>query len=179
MNFQTSTVVILFCCAIIVIPIFVVVGNAQMLYVDARVGDLNDIRESKYMASAVTVVRNSDGELISVTRADATRYLDNAIIDRFLEGHEENVVKRGIINQQTVSMYQIAVEYDALECLEKVFDVPGYSDECSWYHRAFVTMLSVLDEKGEQREIFRGLNHVFPVQSLDQITSFWTILVKD
>jgi len=179
MNFQTSTIVILFCCAIIVIPIFVVIGNAQTLYVDARVGEMNDIRESKYMASAVTVVRNSDGELISVTRAEATRYLDNVVVDRFLEGQEKNIIKKGIINQQTVSMYQVPVEYDAVECLEKVFDVPGYSDECSWYHRAFITTLGVTDENEENREIFRGLNHVFVVQSLDQITSFWTILVKD
>ena len=40
-------------------------------------------------------------------------------------------------------------------------------------------MLRVYDEDGEARELFRGLNHVFVVKSLDQITSFWTILVKD
>ena len=91
----------------------------------------------------------------------------------------ENFVKKGVVSQQTVSMYQVDVEYRTEECLEKVFDVPGYDNECDWYHRAFVTMLNVYDEDGESRELFRGLNHVFVVKSLDQITSFWTILVKD
>ncbi len=179
MRFHIKTIVILFSFAITVIPTFVVIVNAQTLYVDARVGDINDIRESMYLASAVTVTRNSDGELISVTRADASRYLDNAIIDRYLNAYPENFVKEGVIGQKTVSMYQVAVEFIGEECLEEVFDVPGYANECDWYHRAFVTMLSVYDEDGESRELFRGLNHVFVVKSLDQITSFWTILVKD
>ena len=179
MKFQIKTIVILFCFMITIIPTFVVIVNAQTLYVDARVGDMNDIRESKYLATAVTVTRNSNGELISVTRADATRYLDNSLVDRYLDSHPENMVKKGIIGGQTVSMYQIDIEYDTEECLEKVFDVPGYNDECNWYHRAFVTMLGVVDENGERKDIFRGLNHVFVVQSLDQITSFWTVLVKD
>ena len=179
MRFKIKTILILFCFAITVVPTVVVIANAQTLYVDARVGDMNDIRESKYLASAVTVTRNSDGDLISVTRADATRYLDNAIIDRFLDTYPENFVKKGVVSQQTVSMYQVDVEYRTEECLEKVFDVPGYDNECDWYHRAFITMLSVYDEDGETRELFRGLNHVFTIKSLDQITSFWTILVKD
>ena len=178
MRFKIKTILILFCFATVV-PTVVVIANAQTLYVDARVGDMNDIRESKYLASAVTVTRNSDGELISVTRADATRYLDNAIIDRYLNEYPENFVKKGVVGQQTVLMYQVDVEFSTEECLEKVFDVPGYADECNWYHRAFVTMLNVYDEDGDTKQLFRGLNHAFVVKSLDQITSFWTILVKD
>ena len=43
---------------ITIIPVFLVTVNAQTLYVEARVGEMSDIRESKYLASAVTVTRN-------------------------------------------------------------------------------------------------------------------------
>ena len=176
---QMKTILILFCFMITIIPVFLVTVNAQTLYVEARVGEMSDIRESKYLASAVTVTRNSNGELISVTRAEATKYLDNPIIDKYLNTYPENMVKKGVVGQQTVSMYQIDLEYNQKECLEKVFDVPGYTNECNWYHRAFVTMLNIIDEEGETKEIFRGLNHVYVIQSLDQITTFWTVLVKN
>ena len=176
---QMKTILILFCFMITIIPVFLVTVNAQTLYVEARVGEMSDIHESKYLASAVTVTRNSNGELISVTRAEATKYLDNPIIDKYLNTYPENMVKKGVVGQQTVSMYQIDLEYNQKECLEKVFDVPGYTNECNWYHRAFVTMLNIIDEEGVTKEIFRGLNHVYVIQSLDQITTFWTVLVKN
>ena len=48
---------------------------------------MDKIGESKYKASGVSVLRNSDGELISVVRVDATRYLDDPIVDKFLNKH--------------------------------------------------------------------------------------------
>ena len=162
-----------------IIPIFSVTVNAETLYIDASVGKMKDIRESKYLASAITIVRNSDGGLISVVKADATRYLDDSIIDRYLNYNSENLVKSGIVDGEIVKMYQIKIEYDNPKCAEETFLVPGFIDECNWKNRAFVSMLGVNDEKNETHEIFRGLNHAFTVKSLDQVTSFWTILVKD
>tara|TARA_B100000029_G_scaffold335242_1_gene327364 strand:+ start:274 stop:798 length:525 start_codon:yes stop_codon:yes gene_type:complete len=155
-----------------------IMANAQVLNVDARIGDMNDIDESKYLATGITVTRNSNGELISVTRADATRYLESPIIDTFLESDQKYLIKKGIINGEKVKMYQVDVEYYVPECLTAVFQVPGYDEECDWYHRAFVTMLGV-DDEGERVDIFRGLNHVFVIKSSDEVTTHWTILTKD
>ena len=64
------------------------------------------------------------------------------------------------------------------EPLSDCFDVIGYKNECAWYHRAYVTMLGVNDEKGESHTIFRGLNHVFTVKSLDNVKTIWHIISK-
>ena len=42
------------------VPIFISQVYAQSLYVDVRVGDMDKIEESKYIASGVSVLRNSD-----------------------------------------------------------------------------------------------------------------------
>ena len=39
-------------------------------------------------------------------------------------------------------------------------------------------MLGVNDEKGESHTIFRGLNHVFTVKSLDNVKTIWHIISK-
>ena len=152
---------------------------AQSLYVDSNVAHMEPIEESKYMATSLTLTRNSNGELLSVARTDAARYLDDPIVDRFLNSETEYLVKEGNIGKNKVKMYQIEVEFIVPDCLEKTHQVPGYSDECDWYHRAFVTMLGINDENGEHWNIFRGLNHMFSVSTTDQVTSFWTILAKE
>jgi len=163
---------------VLFVPIFISQVYAQSLYVDVTVGDMDKIEESKYRASGVSVVRNSDGELISVIRVDATRYLDDPIIDRFLESNPDYLVKEGTVKGEKVSLHEIIADYQYPECLEEVFDVIGYNNECEWYHRAYVTMLGVNDEEGKSHHIFRGLNHVFTVKSLDNVKTIWHIITK-
>ena len=161
-----------------IIPIFISQVYAQTLYVDSRIGDMDKIDESKYRATGVSILRNSDGELISVARVDATRYLDDPIVDKFLKSNPDFLIKQGTVNGERVSLHEIEANYLYPECLEEVFDVIGYKNECAWYHRAYVTMLGVNDEKGESHTIFRGLNHVFTVKSLDNVKTIWHIISK-
>jgi len=167
--------------------IFVVIGlslvslistnvYAQSLYVDSHSGDLQRIENSKYFASVVNVLRNSDGEIVSVVTSTATRYLPKPVTDQFLDSIP--IMKKGIVEGKNVEMRQVSVDYNYEKCLTEVFQVPGYSDQCNWYHRAFVTSLGINNEKGESFEIFRGLNHGFLVKPLDTVTSHWTIIRK-
>ena len=163
---------------VFLIPICISQVYAQSLYVDVTVGDMAKIEKSKYIASGVSILRNSDGGLVSVVRVDATRYLDDPIIDEFLKSNPNYLIKQGTINGKEVKLHEIEAEYSYPKCLEKVFDVLGYNDECQWYHRAYVTMLGINDEEGESHTIFRGLNHVFTVKSMDSVTTMWHIITK-
>jgi len=167
---------------IFMVPVSISIVHAQTLYVDATVGDMDDIDESKYRASGVSVTRNESGELISVARVDATRYLNDPIVDEFLDSIPTNLVKKGILDDKEVSLYRFEAAYNLPECLEILFDVPGYNNECDWYHRAFVTMLKVNKDDGDSIEgytIFRGLNHAFIVKPLDVVTTYWNIISKN
>ena len=137
---------------------------------------MDKIEDSKYRATGISVLRNSDGELISVVRVDATRYIDDPIVDKFLKSNPDYLIKQGTVKGEKVSLHEVQVEYNNPECLDKVFEVPGYNDECNWYHRAFATMLGVNNEEGESYTIFRGLNHVYTIKSLDDVTTIWHII---
>ena len=164
---------------ICITSIFIIPAHAT-LYVDANVGDMKKIDESKYKASAVSIVRNENGELVSVIRIDASRYLDDSIVDEFLNSDPGFLVKQGKINNEKVNLYRTSVEYYKPTCIEEIFDVPGYNDECDWYHRAFVTMLGVTnDDDGERFILFRGLNHGFFVKPLYEVTTIWDIITKE
>ena len=169
---------ILLLLTILVIPICVSQVYAQTLYVDSRIGDMDKIDESKYRATGVSILRNSDGELISVVRVDATRYLDDPIVDRFLKSNPDFLIKQGTVNGERVSLHKVEVDYNNPECLTDVFQVPGYSNPCEYYHRAYVTMLGINDDRGESHTIFRGLNHVYTVKSLDDVTTIWHIITR-
>ena len=165
---------------ILLIPICISSVYAQTLYVDVTISDMDDIEESKYKASAVSIVRNENGELVSLARVDATRYLNDPVIDEFLKSDPKMLIKTGTINNEKVSLYRTIAEYYNPQCLEKKFEVPGYDNECDWYHRAFVTMLGVnKDDTGEQFTIFRGLNHGFVVKPLYDVTTIWDIITKN
>ena len=163
---------------VLVAPICISQVYAQTLYVDSTIGDMEKIDESKYRATGVSIIRNSDGNLVGVVRVDATRYLDDPIIDKFLKSNPDYLIKQGTINGKEVRLHEIKAEYSYPKCLEKVFEVVGYNDECHWYHRAYVTMLGINDEEGESHIIFRGLNHVFTVKSMDNVTTMWHIITK-
>tara|TARA_B100001559_G_C16389400_1_gene570444 strand:- start:488 stop:1006 length:519 start_codon:yes stop_codon:yes gene_type:complete len=160
-----------------VFSVFSVNAFAQSLYVDVSEGELIKIKDSKYVASSINVLRNSDGDLISVVKTDASRYLLDPKTDQFLDMYP--IFKEGVLNGKNIEMRQISVEYNYQECIQEMYDVPGYSEQCNWYHRAHVTSLGITDNVGEPFEIFRGLNHSYIVKPEDTVTSFWTIIRSD
>ena len=157
--------------------VFVTSANAEVLNVEVdTAGGLKKIDDSKYKASAISVLRNSNGELLSVIKTSATRYLDKSITDEYIDTLP--VMKKGTLNGKNLEMTQIAIDYDYAKCLTELYDVPGYTEQCNWYHRATATILGVNSE-GQTYEIFRGLNHSYSVKPLDTVTSFWTIIRSD
>ena len=157
--------------------VFVTSANAEVLNVEVdAAGGLKKIDDSKYKATAVSVLRNSDGELVSVIKTTATRYLDKSITDEFIDTLP--VMKKGTLNGKNLEMTQVALDYDYTKCLTELYEVPGYTEQCNWYHRATVTILGVNSE-GQTYELFRGLNHSYSVKPLDTVTSYWTIIRSD
>ena len=150
---------------------------AQSLYVNPDEDNLIKIKDSKYFASSINVLRNSNGELISVVKTEASRYLPNPITDQFIDTLP--IMKEGIFNSKSIEMRQVEVNYNYEKCITEMYQVPGYEEQCNWYHRAYVTSLGVNNDKGERFEIFRGLNHSYTVKPSDSVTSFWTIIRSD
>ena len=150
---------------------------AQSLYVNPDEDNLIKIKDSKYFASSINVLRNSNGELISVVKTEASRYLPNPITDQFIDTLP--IIKEGIFNTKNIEMRQVEVNYNYEKCITEIYQVPGYSDQCNWYHRAYVTSLGINNDKDERFEIFRGLNHSYTVKPSDSVTSFWTIIRSD
>ena len=157
--------------------VFSVSAFGQSLYVNPDEDDLIKIKDSKYFASSINVLRNSNGDLISVVKTDASKYLPNPITDQFIDTLP--IMKEGIVNTKNIEMRQVEVNYNYEKCITEMYQVPGYSDQCNWYHRAYVTSLGINNEKGERFEIFRGLNHSYTVKPSDSVTSFWTIIRSD
>ena len=158
--------------------VFVTTAYAELSDVEeSDSGNLDKIHDSKYKASAISVLRNSEGELLSVIKTSATRYLDKPITDEFIDTLP--VMKKGILNGKNLEMTQVTLDYNYEKCLTEVFEVPGYTDQCNWYHRATVTILGVTDGIGEKYELFRGLNHSYTVKPSDSVTSYWTIIRSD
>ena len=154
--------------------VFSVNAFAQSLYVNPDEDSLIKIKDSKYFASSINVLRNSNGELISVVKTEASRYLPNPITDQFIDTLP--IMKEGIFNTKNIEMRQVEVNYNYEKCITEMYQVPGYADQCNWYHRAYVTSLGINNDKGERFEIFRGLNHSYTVKPSDSVTSFWTII---
>jgi len=157
--------------------VFSVNAFAQSLYVNPDEDSLIKIKDSKYFASSINVLRNSNGELISVVKTEASKYLPNPITDQFI--NTLPIMKEGIVNTKNIEMRQVEVNYNYEKCITEMYQIPGYSDQCNWYHRAYVTSLGINNEKGERFEIFRGLNHSYTVKPSDSVTSFWTIIRSD
>ena len=170
---------ILFSC-IITLSILTIFSSgvfAQSLYIDKDELEMEKIQNSKYIASNISIIRNSSGELISVVKTEASTYLPKSITDKFLDTLPE--MKKGSMNGKNVSMMQTIVEYQYEECLGEIFQVPGYDKQCDWYHRPYITNLAVNDETGERYEIFRGLNHSYLVKPSYSVTDYWTIIRTD
>ena len=157
--------------------IFSVNAFGQSLYVNPDEDNLIKIKDSKYFASSINVLRNSNGELISVVKTDASKYLPNPVTDQFIDTLP--IMKEGIFNAKNIEMRQVEVNYNYEKCITEMYQVPGYADQCNWYHRAYVTSLGINNDKDERFEIFRGLNHSYTVKPSDSVTSFWTIIRSD
>ena len=168
---------ILFVISISLASIFSVNAFGQSLYVNPDEDNLIKIKDSKYFASSINVLRNSNGELISVVKTDASKYLPNPVTDQFIDTLP--IMKEGIFNAKNIEMRQVEVNYNYEKCITEMYQVPGYADQCNWYHRAYVTSLGINNDKGERFEIFRGLNHSYVVMPSDSVTSFWTIIRSD
>ena len=165
---------ILFVISISLASIFSVNAFGQSLYVNPDEDNLIKIKDSKYFASSINVLRNSNGDLISVVKTDASKYLPNPVTDQFIDTLP--IMKEGIFNAKNIEMRQVEVNYNYEKCITEMYQVPGYADQCNWYHRAYVTSLGINNDKGERFEIFRGLNHSYTVKPSDSVTSFWTII---
>ena len=144
------------------------------------VDELKDIEESKYKASGITTIRNIEGELISVVRIDASKYLDDPIIDQYLvtENPSVSLVKRGMLGADTISHYRVVVDYMNPVCSEGLFENPGFNDKCDWYQAVFSTLF-VIQYEGMEYQIFRGLNHNFIVKSGYDLTTYWDVFSRD
>ena len=165
---------ILIAISISLASVFSVNAFGQSLYVNPDEDNLIKIKDSKYFASSINVLRNSNGELISVVKTDASKYLPNPVTDQFIDTLP--IMKEGIFNAKNIEMRQVEVNYNYEKCITEMYQVPGYADQCNWYHRAYVTSLGINNDKGERFEIFRGLNHSYTVKPSDSVTSFWTII---
>tara|TARA_B100001250_G_scaffold105011_1_gene88598 strand:- start:1734 stop:2252 length:519 start_codon:yes stop_codon:yes gene_type:complete len=168
---------ILIAISISLASVFSVNAFGQSLYVNPDEDNLIKIKDSKYFASSINVLRNSNGELISVVKTEASRYLPNPITDQFIDTLP--IMKEGIFNTKNIEMRQVEVNYNYEKCITEMYQVPGYADQCNWYHRAYVTSLGINNDKDERFEIFRGLNHSYTVKPSDSVTSFWTIIRSD
>ena len=164
---------------VLLIPIFVSTASAQIIQTDVSMDDMDDIDDSKYRASGVSVIRNADGDLISLAKVDAGRYLDHPIIDEFLKNSPlAELVNKGKLGKDTVSHDKVEVLYRNPICADQTFDVPGFYDKCDWHHRAFNSICAVTQEEiGYQ--IFMGLNHNFLVKSGYEVITYWDVFTRD
>ena len=144
---------ILIAIAISLASVFSVNAFGQSLYVNPDEDNLIKIKDSKYFASSINVLRNSNGELISVVKTDASKYLPNPVTDQFIDTLP--IMKEGILNAKNIEMRQVEVNYNYEKCITEIYQVPGYSDQCNWYHRAYVTRLGVTDTDRLEHTLFR------------------------
>ena len=89
--------------------------------------NLKNIENSKYLASSINVLRNSNGELVSVVKTEASKFLPYPITDQFLD--TLLIVKEGIISERNIQMRQIPVDYDYQNCISEMYDVTGYTQQ--------------------------------------------------
>tara|TARA_Y100000590_G_scaffold246519_1_gene276936 strand:+ start:981 stop:1502 length:522 start_codon:yes stop_codon:yes gene_type:complete len=159
------------------VSLFTVGASAQSLNIDVNVGELKEIDDSNYKVQAYSVLRNSDGELISVVKTVATRYFDEPITSQFLDMLP--VLKKGSMGDKNVEMLQSIVNSNYEKCYPESYTVLGYEQQCLSHHRATATSLSITDNQGENYEIFRGLNHSYVIKPDDVVSTYWTIIRSD
>ena len=117
------------------------------------------IYDSKYIATTEIVLRDSDGNLISITNANAFRYLDDPIVDEFLEAYE-------IID---------VIEKDGKKYeLRQMILLENHGEDS--YPYSFISYFQLIVNDTETIEIFRASHHGFAIKSGDVSTITWSIL---
>lgn len=119
--------------------------------------ELQPIQGSKYFASALVELRDANGNLVSVTNAQASKYRPDPIVDEFLKQYDvkETIEKDG----KNYELRQVTLTEEHTE--------DGYG---------FQSKLFIQDENKNKILIFGGSNHAFLVKSGDISTIIWTIL---
>lgn len=119
--------------------------------------ELQPIQGSKYFASALVELRDANGNLVSVTNAQASKYRPDPIVDEFLKQYDvkETVEKDG----KNYELRQVTLTEEHTK--------DGYG---------FQSKLFIQDENKNKILIFGGSNHAFLVKSGDISTIIWTIL---
>jgi len=138
--------------------LFIFVIIAAFLFSTSIYGETEpqSIDGSKYVAVAQIELRDSSGNLVSVTKAIASHYLPDPIVDEFLEQYE---VKEFVeLKGKVYELRQIVL-----------------TEEHPKDSYVFETTL-LLQAENRKIEIFSGLNHAFQVKSGDVSTIIWTIL---
>ncbi len=138
--------------------LFIYVTIAAFLFPTSIYGETEpqSIDGSKYVAVAQIELRDSSGNLVSVTKAIASHYLPDPIVDEFLEQYE---VKEFVeLKGKVYELRQIVL-----------------TEEHPKDSYVFESTL-LLQAENRKIEIFSGLNHAFQVKSGDVSTIVWTIL---
>lgn len=126
----------------------------SIVYAEA---EFQPIQGSKYVASALIELRDANGNLVSVTSSQASKYLVDPIVDEFLHQYEvkEIVEKDG----KKYELRQIIL-----------------TEEHTKNSYGFQSKLFVQDENKNKVLIFTGSNHAFLVKTGDKSTIIWSIL---
>jgi len=138
--------------------LFIYVTIAAFLFPTSIYGETEpqSIDGSKYVAVAQIELRDSSDNLVSVTKAIASHYLPDPIVDEFLEQYE---VKEFVeLKGKVYELRQIV--------LTEEHPKDSYVFESTLLFQA----------ENRKIEIFSGLNHAFQVKSGDVSTIVWTIL---
>ena len=111
---------------------------------------------SEYLSHVQIQVRNAQGSLVSVTEADAIKFLPHLLTDEYLDSIP---VKETVsINGKTYEKREIMTFFTASE-------------------DTFISSTRLASDKfGDAIVVFFTLNHAYTVERGDNVTAFWTVL---
>jgi len=111
---------------------------------------------SEYLSQVQIQVRNAQGSLVSVTEADAIKFLPHLLTDEYLDSIP---VKETVsINGKTYEKREIRTFFTASE-------------------DTFISSTRLVSDKfGDAIVVFFTLNHAYTVERGDNVTAFWTVL---
>jgi len=111
---------------------------------------------SEYLSHVQIQVRNAQGSLVSVTEADAIKFLPHLLTDEYLDS---------IPVKETVSIN--GKTYEKREIM--TFLTPSED--------TFISSTRLASDKfGDAIVVFFTLNHAYTVERGDNVTAFWTVL---
>jgi len=111
---------------------------------------------SEYLSHVQIIVRNTQGSLLSVTEADAIKFLPHLLTDEYLDSIP---VKETVsINGKLYEQREIKTFFTASE-------------------DTFISSTRLVSDKfGDSIVVFFTLNHAYTVEHGDNVTAFWTVL---